>query len=86
MSHSKFRKRGKSLYIDSWNPGAKKYIVACIQCGAKGYKPSISETDFDNSIERKAVKAELMSGLEPLSLDEGGLCEHCSDVINKTEL
>ena len=26
MSHSKYNKRGHSLYLDSWNPNAKKYI------------------------------------------------------------
>ena len=26
MSHSKYNKRGKSLYLDNWNPNAKKYI------------------------------------------------------------
>ena len=37
MSHSKYNKRGHSLYLDNWNPNAKKYINECKMCGYKGY-------------------------------------------------
>ena len=34
-------KRGQSVYLDSWNPDAKKYINVCTFCGRKGYSPAI---------------------------------------------
>jgi len=46
MSHSKYNKRGKSLYLDNWNPNAKKYINECSVCGHKGYSPAIEQHDF----------------------------------------
>lgn len=46
MSHSKHNKRGHSLYLDSWNPNAKKYINECKICGYKGYSPAIEQPDF----------------------------------------
>ena len=46
MSHSKLTKRGKSLYLDKWNPYAKKYINTCCLCGAVGYDTSIEKDGF----------------------------------------
>lgn len=46
MSHSKVTKRGYSLYIEKWNPSAKKYINICAVCGHKGYSPVIERDDF----------------------------------------
>lgn len=46
MSHSKYHKRGRSLYLDNWNPNAKKYINECKLCGNKGYSPAIEQSDF----------------------------------------
>ena len=46
MSHSKYNKRGHSLYLDNWNPNAKKYINECSVCGHKGYSPAIEQPDF----------------------------------------
>ena len=43
MSHSKYTKRGKSLYIEKWNPSAKRFINTCVICGAQGYNPSIDD-------------------------------------------
>lgn len=78
MSHSKFRKNGKSLYIDNWNPSAKKYINTCCLCGRKGYSPAILETDFINSLERESVYNELTKMFSSsLKLDSFGRCEEC---------
>ena len=46
MSHSKFRKKGKSLYVDNWNKSSKNYLNTCLQCGAVGYKPGILDDGF----------------------------------------
>ena len=79
MSHSKFRKNGKSLYIDNWNPSAQKYIHSCYLCGRKGYKPAIVEQDFLNSLERKSIYEELTKMFDsPLQLDSLGRCEDCA--------
>ena len=81
MSHSKFTKRGRSLYLDNWNPAAKKYINTCVICGHKGYSPAIDEEDFcDIYLENGAIKVELKSTLKPLPLDELGRCEQCARV------
>lgn len=79
MSHSKFRKRGASLYIDNWNPSAKKYINVCAVCGKKGYSPAIEEEDFCVNLERKAIFTELTKIFQaPLSVDAFGRCEDCA--------
>ena len=43
MSHSKTTKKGYSLYIEKWNPKAKRYINTCALCGKQGYNPSIEQ-------------------------------------------
>lgn len=59
MSHSKYTKRGRSLYIENWNPSAKKYINTCTVCGYKGYSPAIEQNDFCTTAENKAIYEEL---------------------------
>ena len=81
MSHSKFRRKGHSLYIDNWNPSAKKYINTCCLCGREGYSPSILETDFINSLEREAIYNELTKMFNfSLKLDSFGRCEECAKI------
>lgn len=81
MSHSKFRRKGHSLYIDNWNPSAKKYINTCCLCGREGYSPSILETDFINSLEREAIYNELTKMFNSsLKLDSFGRCEKCAKI------
>ena len=55
MSHSKMTKRGRSLYVEKWNPSAKKYINTCVLCGHKGYSPVIEQDYFCNTLEKKAI-------------------------------
>ena len=79
MSHSKFRKKGQSLYIDNWNPSAKKYVHVCYLCGRKGYSPAIEEDDFLTTLERKAIYKELTRILDSaLELDSFGRCAECA--------
>ena len=79
MSHSKFRKNGNSLYIDSWNRSAQKYVHICYLCGRKGYSPAIEERDFLKSLERKAIYEELTKMFDsPLKLDSFGRCDECA--------
>lgn len=82
MSHSKVSKRGRSLYVDNWNPSAKKYINTCILCGTKGYSPSIEDTDFCYDLEHQAIYAELTRAFPcALDVDSYGRCEKCAKLL-----
>ena len=88
MAHSKMTKRGRSQYVEVWNPAAKKFIVACALCGTQGYKPSIDEEGFIRdggrvNYEHSAIHAALTRTLKPLALDETGVCEDCKRAANK---
>ena len=83
MAHKKLTKRGRSYYVDKWNPAAKKFINKCALCGAEGYAPSIDQEGFvtepggRTNYVHAAIHAELTSILKPLELDELGRCEVC---------
>ena len=89
MSHSKKTKRGSSLYVESWNPSAKRFITECVLCGKRGYDPSIEDEGFVRPSEgvydgeHAAIRAELMKILPPLELDELGRCEVCRRLTEK---
>ena len=83
MSHSKMTKRGYSLYVEEWNPSAKKFINVCKICGRRGYSPSIEAEGFCNSPKRKAIYGELKQTLPVLPLDEWGWCEVCAKLVDK---
>lgn len=83
MSHSKYTKRGKSLYLESWNPAAKKYINTCIICGHKGYSPVIEEEGFCDTVPNGVIYTELKKTLPVLPLDELGRCEECARVQDR---
>ena len=85
MSHSKTTKRGRSLYIEKWNPTAKRFINTCSICGARGYSPTIDDDGFvyddaGNIVnsEHRAIRAELKSVFKPLLLDSLGRCSDCA--------
>ncbi len=78
MSHSKMTKRGKSVYLDLWNPEAKKYILTCKLCRHRGYSPVIEEEAFTQTPPNGVIYYELKKTLPPLSLDEFGRCEQCA--------
>ena len=80
MSHSKMTKRGRSHYVETWNPKAKNYIVSCFYCGKTGFKPSILEHEFAKNLEKKAIVNELQKTLSPLVLDNEGRCDICSKI------
>ena len=88
MSHSKYNKRGKSLYLDNWNPDAKKYINECKICGYKGYSPYIDQPDFLSDTDKnpftfavnKAIYEELTKTFSVLKLDKFGRCETCARI------
>ncbi len=91
MSHSKYIKCGHSLYLDNWNPDAKKYINECTICGYKGYSPVIEEPDFLSDREKdpfvlsvnKAIYTELTKIFSVLELDEFGRCKDCDCIQDK---
>ena len=83
MSHSKINKNGYSLYIEKWNPKAKKYINTCALCGSRGYSPSIEQEGFVDDAERRAIYSELKKTLSALSLDDYGRCADCAKRMNK---
>ena len=78
MSHSKFTKRGRSLYIESWNPAAKRFINTCKICGYQGYSPGIEQEGFLDDQIHRVIYAELKKTLPRLELDEFGRCEACA--------
>lgn len=78
MSHSKMTKKGYSLYIEKWNPKAKKYINTCTICGNRGYDPSIEQTGFIDDTERRAIYVELSKIFSALPLDDYGRCADCA--------
>ena len=90
MSHSKYTKRGRSLYVENWNPDAKRFINTCAVCGAQGYSPTIDEEGFvfdkANNVNNRVhmvIRDELMTILDPLTLDELGRCEQCAKIMDK---
>ena len=84
MSHSKTNKRGNSLYLNQWNPFAKKYINMCCLCGKTGYNPVIDQEDFIKDIEREKIHEELTKAFPfPLALDEFGRCISCAALQDK---
>lgn len=83
MSHSKTTKRGYSLYIEKWNPKAKKYINTCNLCGNQGYNPAIEQDGFIDGAERRAIYDELKKTLSALSLDDCGRCADCAKRTDK---
>ena len=85
MSHSKFTKRGYSLYLENWNPSARKYINTCVICGHKGYSPVIDEDGFCDTVPNGAIYSELKKTLRPLPLDALGRCEECARVQDRNK-
>lgn len=91
MSHSKCNKRGHSLYLDNWNPNAKKYINECKICGYKGYSPSIEQPYFLDKMDKdpvtfsinKTIYEELTKIFSVLELDEYGRCKNCARIQDK---
>ena len=83
MSHSKTTKKGYSLYIEKWNPKAKKYINTCALCGSQGYNPSIEQEGFIDDAERRAICIELKKTLSVLPLDDCGRCADCAKRMDK---
>lgn len=89
MSHSKLKKPGFSIYLNKWNPSAKKYINICSICGSQGYSPVILAEDFYNRepniyTENRAIYKELTRTLKPLPLDSMGRCEICAKIQEQT--
>ena len=86
MSHSKFRKNGKSLYADIWNPACKKYINTCCLCGRTGYSPALDEQDFQHNMNRRVIHSELTKMFPaPLELDSFCRCAECAKLQDNTE-
>ncbi len=75
MSHSKQTKRGYSIYLEKWNPSAKKYINTCAICGSRGYRPTIEE-----NLKDKPSYRELKRTLPKMELDSMGRCSECARV------
>jgi len=79
MSHSKMTKKGRSHYLESWNPRAKKFIRACAGCGRRGFDPRVLKEDFPKDAEYSVIRQQLEEVLQPLELDAAGLCVVCAE-------
>ena len=78
MSHSKYVKRGYSYHFDSYGSEAKRFIVVCAGCGKQGFRPSVLEEGFANTLSRKVIRMNLEEALEPLHLNDARLCAECA--------
>lgn len=67
------------MYIEKWNPSAKKYINTCALCGKSGCSPSLEEPEMINSAEA----IELRKTLPVMALDHLGRCTECAEVHDK---
>ena len=92
MSHSKMTKRGKSHFVEGWNPSAKRFITTCVLCGAVGYNPTIEDEGFVSneaktvaSFEHRAIRDELRRIYAPLALDALGRCPVCVKAMDDRE-
>ena len=83
MSHSKKTKRGRSLYIEKWNPYAKKFINECKLCGRRGYSPGIETEGFKDEPMHRAIRSELVATMDKLELDGLGRCALCASLMDK---
>jgi len=83
MSHSKMTRRGKSHYLESWNPSAKRFIVKCGLCGQVGFKPEVLEPSFSLTEKGRVTRRELEAVLKPLAVNAAGMCESCVSVSTK---
>lgn len=83
VSHSEMTKRGYSLYIEKWNPSAKKYINVCAICGKKGYSPVIETDCFCSTAGKIVIYKELTKTLSRLSLDKLGRCVDCAKIQDR---
>ncbi len=68
-------------YIQKF-PMFKKWINECICCHEKGYNPSLPERI--SLVEGSLGTYYIKKYYKPLSLNEDGLCEQCSKIINGT--
>jgi hypothetical protein len=62
-------------------PWMQKWVDECISCHHRGYKPSLPESQFDNSA--VAITA-LRRLVDEMALDEAGVCEQCRRAAGKT--
>ncbi len=92
MSHSKMTKRGRSQYVESWNPDAKRFINTCLCCGMCGYSPALDDEDFADISKRRegfavkrTIRDELRSIMKAMPLDELGRCPDCKRAQEKLE-
>lgn len=79
MSYSKKRPQGRSLYLENWNPDARKYIVSCAGCGERGYCRTVEKSDFLATRKGRVIRDELSRLISVLELSDSGLCQDCSD-------
>lgn len=81
MSHSKYIKRGDSYHFKSYGADAKRFIVQCAGCGRRGFRPSVLDDGFPVTLHRWVIRKNLEETLEPLELDEAGLCAECAQTV-----
>ena len=68
------------MYLEKWNPSAKKYINVCGICGRKGYSPVVKQDEFCSDLGKAVIYRELSNTLCVMTLDRLGRCEDCARV------
>ena len=63
-------------------PWMRKWVHECASCHHRGYKPDLSESEFDNST---VTATELRRLVDEMALDETGVCEQCREAGGKTK-
>ncbi len=69
----KFAREGQGVDYARMYPSASKWVVKCVACGREGLKP---EMPADSRFARNLTRS-----LEPLALDERGVCKQCASAV-----
>lgn len=69
----RFAREGEGSDLARLNPAASKWVVKCVLCGHEGLDP---EMPADSRFARNLTRS-----LEPLALDEGGVCNQCAAAV-----
>lgn len=63
------------MYLEKWNPAAKKYVNTCAICGSRGYSPAV-----EGNLKDTPEYRELKKTLPKMELDDMGRCRECARV------
>ena len=68
-------------YVNAF-PELRKWIRVCPLCGAKGYDPEMPDS-VGGSLDPRYAARYIKGSLNPLEVDDMGICLVCAKYINK---